>query len=320
MTEQLPEQDRLWEEALDLAIRLQSDPGNSVALELVRSWRTRSPAHELAWQEVAEIHGMAGQVLLDQRRQVEKQERRLTRRTLLVAGGVGLGGAVLGAALGPRLLLEAQADFFTAKAEIRQVTLADGSLATLGPESAIKLDFGTAARRVALLSGMAYFEVARDSTRPFSVISGQVTATALGTAFDVAADADRVSVSVQHGLVAVEAPDVPGGTGQRLAAGEWLSVDRLVQTLDRGVRDGVQIGAWRDNLLIVERERIASVVARIGRWLPGAIVMTDAGLASRQISGVFDLDQPESALQAVVHPYGGKVRRLTPWVTVISQI
>lgn len=320
MREQLPEEDRLWEEALDLIIRLQGDPANRVANDLVQNWRARSPAHDAAWQEVAEIHGMAGQVLLDRKRQERQAERKVTRRALLVAGGVGLGGAIVAATVGPRLLLEAQADVLTAKAEITQVTLEDGSLATLGPESALKLDFSTDARRIELLSGMAYFDVARDEARPFHVTSGLLTATALGTAFDIAADADVTTVSVDHGVVEVRAQDALFGDAERLEAGGWISLDSANQVIERGVRDAGQIAAWRENLLIVDRERIAAVVARIARWQPGAIVMADPGLAALPVSGVFDLSQPVRALEAVVHPYGGKVRQITPWMTVISKI
>jgi transmembrane sensor len=35
---------------------------------------------------------------------------------------------------------------------------------------------------------------------------------------------------------------------------------------------------------------------------------------------VFDLNQPIAALEAVVEPYGGKVRQISPWLTVISSI
>jgi transmembrane sensor len=200
------------------------------------------------------------------------------------------------------LLLEAQADFITAKAEITVVKLEDGSAATLGPESAIKLAFDDRARRIQLLSGMAYFEVARDEARPFSVTSDQLTATALGTAFDVAADAGYTSVSVQHGSVEVRMPHVQS---ERLEPGQWLSLEGSAQLIERGSRDAGQI---------------AAVVSRIGRWHTGSIVLADPDLGARQVSGVFDLGQPLRALEAVVHPYGGKVRQIAPWVTIISKI
>ncbi len=68
MTDETSHDDKLFEEALDLIIRVQGDPSNPVARELVQRWRARSAEHEAAWAEVAEIHGMAGQVLEDRRK------------------------------------------------------------------------------------------------------------------------------------------------------------------------------------------------------------------------------------------------------------
>jgi transmembrane sensor len=35
---------------------------------------------------------------------------------------------------------------------------------------------------------------------------------------------------------------------------------------------------------------------------------------------VFDSRDPITALEAVVHPHGGRVRRITPWLTVVAPI
>lgn len=320
MNEKLPDEERLWEEALDLIIRLHDDPENPVANELISIWRARSPSHEAVWQEAAEIYGMTGQLLLDRKRLAQGHEQKLSRRRLLVAGTVGLGGAVAASISGPGLMLQAEADFLTAKAEITRIPLEDGSTATLGPESAIKLDFTEGARRIELLSGMAFFEVAPNEARPFSVSSGQLTAIALGTAFDVAAESGYITVAVNHGVIEVRAPESPLAQGERLGAGRWIALDRVQQAVHRGVRDPAQIAAWRDNLLVVDREPISAVVARIGRWQPGSVIIADPDLGERQVSGIFDLSQPLHALEAVVHPYAGRVRQLSPWITVLSKI
>jgi transmembrane sensor len=55
-----PDQNRLTDEAIDLVIRLQNDPGNPVAIEMVRAWRARSPEHERIWARVTKVHGAAG--------------------------------------------------------------------------------------------------------------------------------------------------------------------------------------------------------------------------------------------------------------------
>ncbi|MDC7788320.1 FecR domain-containing protein [Rhodoplanes sp. TEM] len=308
---------RLLDEAIDLMIRLQNDPDNPVALEMVRAWRARGPEHERVWALVSGAHGATGTVL-ERRRKAAR--RGPTRRKLVVAGAVAIGGGLAGWSVLPDLLARRQADHVTAKGEVRRVTLPDGSVATLGPASAIALDPAAAHRAVVLLEGMAYFEVAPDPRRPFSVRAGPLTATALGTAFDVADDAGVVAVSVRQGVVEARAPEPGLAAGQTLRAGDWLSVDPASHDVDRGRRDAEQIAAWRDDRIVAERVPVKALVERIARWIPGRVVLADPFIGAQRVSGLFDLADPVAALAAVVHPAGARVRRISSFLTVVSPL
>lgn len=311
-------QAQLLDEAIDLVIRLQEDPRNPVADEMARSWRARSAEHERLWQRVLKLHGASGHVLTE-RREHDSGAAGLTRRNLVI-GALSLGAAGAAAAVLPDLVRQARADHATGTAEIRQVRLPDGSLATLGPDTSIALDFSVHARRVDLIGGMSFFDVARDAARPFTVAAGPVTATALGTSFDVAREGEAVSVEVDRGLVLVQAPASAAAPSIRLADGDWLAYDPGLPAPERGTRAPGQVAAWRDRLIIAERESVSTLVARIGRWLPGRIVMAAPYVGSQRVSGVFDLSDPALALEAVVLPAGGRVRRISSFATLISPI
>ena len=317
MDDKLSKSEKLFEEALDIVIRIQDDPDNPVAHDLVNRWRARGPEHEVAWREAMEIYGMAGKVMQDQRR--ASRGLKMSRRSILTGGAAGLAVVASGALFGPQLILQAQADYMTASAQLQDVSLSDGSKVTLGPDSAIRLKFDASARRVELLSGMAFFDVKPDSARPFSVETGNLVATALGTAFDVSSDAGYLTVSVNHGLVAVR-PTGTRDTLTPLGEGDWLTFNEQNHDFERGNRDISQIAAWRQGIIIAERDTISSVVARIARWQSGRVLLAQPGFGAQRISGVFDLNNPVSALEAVVEPYGGKVRQISPWLTVISSI
>lgn len=319
MTDDAPDDDKLFEDALDLIIRLQNDPSNPVTRDLVASWRARGPSHEAIWSEIAEIHGMAGKVL-QERRQGAAARPGLTRRNVVLGGVAGLAAAGAGAAFGPDLLLRLRADHATSTAELRRITLADATVVTLGPDSAIRSAFSPALRRAELLMGMAFFEVAPDPARPFEVTAGRLTATALGTAFDVGMDWDLLTLTVDEGRVSVEGPGPALAQGETLAAGGWLSFNRNTLGVESGVREPGGIASWREGMILAEREPIAAVVARIARWQPGQVVILNPGLGAQRISGVFDLRNPLAALEAVVHPRGGKVRQVSPWLTLISSV
>ncbi|KAB2707171.1 FecR family protein [Brucella intermedia] len=320
MNETRPDQERLLDEAIDLIIRLQNDPGNPVAIELIRAWRARGPQHEEIWARVSKVHGASGKILAEKRRIERRESLGLTRRNFMIGGFTALGAGAAAYTFGPGMLLQARADYMTEKGEIRRINLPDGSIATLGPESAIALDFRSERRTIDLLAGMSFFEVAGDANRPFSVLSGTLSATALGTAFDVSNDAGILTVSVDHGLVDVRASDSALEMGVNLAEGQWITFDPSSGRIGRGQREGGQVSSWRDNLIIAERETVSALVARIGRWIPGRIVVADPFIGDQRVSGVFDLDNPLLALQAVVHPAGARVRQISSFVTIISPI
>jgi transmembrane sensor len=320
MTEVPPDHDRLLDEAIDLVIRLQNDPDNPVALEMIRSWRARGIEHEKIWTQVAQIHGASGMILTEKRRLERRESLGLTRRNFVIGGFTALGAGAASYAFGPGLLIQARADHMTAKGEIRRIQLPDNSVATLGPESAIAINFQQSRRDIHLLAGMSFFEVESDKSRPFAVRSGSLTATALGTAFDVSNDAGVLTVSVDHGLVDVRTSDLALRSGVNLADGQWVSCDLSSGNVDRGQRELGQIASWRDNLVIAERETVSALVARIARWVPGRVVIADPFIGKQRVSGIFDLKDPLLALQAVVHPAGARVRQISSVLTVISPV
>lgn len=311
---EVPEERRLFREAADLAIRLQNDPGNPVAVDMVRAWVARGPQHAAAWARVAAIHGMTGKILADQRHAKQGP----SRRGLIVGGVAGLGALATGAWLAPGILLRLQADYTTAAGEIRRIELSDRSVISLGPASGVAIDYSPGRRMVELLAGMAYFEVTSDTNRPFSVRSGAVSATALGTSFDVSNDAGFISVSVGSGTVAAQTSE--SELSETLQAGDWITFDPSARDPTRGTREADQIAAWRSGMLVAEKESVAALVAKISRWQKSEVILADPSLGSRVVSGVFDLNDPVSALAAVVRPFGAKVRQIGPFLTVISSV
>lgn len=320
MNETVMDPDRLLDEAIDLLIRYQNDPENPVALEMIRTWRGRGPQHEEVWGRVSKAHGASGKVLSAQRQIERRESLGLTRRNFMIGGTLGIGLGAAAYTFGDDLLLGARADYMTAKGEMRRIELPDGSIATLGPASAIALDFRSHRRTVNLLAGMSFFEVAKDAARPFSANSGALSATALGTAFDFSNDANIVTVSVDHGLVEVRTSDRTLGAAVQISDNQWISVDPSSGDIERGVRENGQVASWRDKLIIADREPVSALVARIGRWIPGRVFIGDFHIGKQRVSGIFDLSNPLLALQAAVHPTGARVRQISSLITVISAI
>lgn len=88
----------------------------------------------------------------------------------------------------------------------KTIALSDGSMVTLDANSklAIKKEMDSKSRSV-YLTGGAFFDVKRDTLRPFIVYSNEVTTKVLGTSFHIKAyeSAKEITVAVKTGKVSV---------------------------------------------------------------------------------------------------------------------
>ncbi len=190
----------------------------------------------------------------------------------------------------------------------------------LGPASAIAVRYGERERKVELLAGLAFFTAAtmdEGERRLFIVAAAQGRAQALGTPFIVARLTDVTEVVViEHEVEVTTGADggqaeravVPPGSALRYA-GSRLGELRAVN-LD-------QATAWRRDRLIADSVTLAEVVAQLNRYRRGRIVIADPALASRRISGLFDMTDPEAALALIARDLQIRTLSLPPLVTLL---
>jgi transmembrane sensor len=305
------------DEALRWIVRLNSGSAGPQARADYAAWRALSPAHAQAAREAEAIWGDAGNLHLDADSGAVRpgRSKRGPSRRAVIACGVALaalGGAGLATA---HLLQRPDADYLTATAETLAVTLPDGSRVHLGARSALDLDFSAARRDVALIEGRAYFEVATDAARPFSVAVAGTRVTALGTAFDI--DATLPAGAVE---IAVTEHAVRLSTGLDLQEGQGLRIDGAGRRGPVTAIDPAVVEAWRDGLYIAENRTLEDVIAALGAWRQGWIVIQSPRLAALRVNAVLDLRRPDAALDVLAAALPITVRGFSPFLTVISEI
>ena len=211
--------------------------------------------------------------------------------------------------------------YATGTGEQRRIVLADGSAVDLNTRSRIEVDFREGSRDIHLLGGEAFFDVAKDPSRPFHVTSGTTVVRAVGTQFNVYRQSTQTVVTVVEGRVAVtESPagsaagpatvastgsPGPGAAALELSAGQEVVVasrparraDTVRTSVVRPMPTNVRAAtSWRQRRLIFEDRALADVVAQFNRYNRRQLVIQDAGLAGERISGVFDADKPQDLL------------------------
>lgn len=206
------------------------------------------------------------------------------------------------------------ADQRTLAGEQRVLTLDDGSRVTLAGDSAIDLDLSGQQRRVTLLRGRVYFQVARDPRRPFLVEAGEARVRVTGTRFEVRRDGgDRVRLTVAEGEV------IASGGNRRLTlrAGEqvhWLRA-RLG---DRHRVDVDRVLAWLEGRLVFRDQPLKVILRELAPHHPDRLLLLDQALAERRFSGTFNTAEPDAALSALSQTLPLTVRRL-PGVVILSR-
>jgi len=187
-------------------------------------------------------------------------------------------------------------EFTTRTGEHMQLTLADGSRVNLGARSHLSVGFSAQARDVRLVAGEAFFQVHKDARRPFRVHALEGIITAVGTAFDVRATGDDVTVAVSEGVVNIApAQEIVGPSATGSADASRVSDPKLVH-LSRGEQltfnartsspelphgrmiyvDPAQSARWRDGWLVYRDEALRDVIADVERYTDREVAVSDA--------------------------------------------
>jgi transmembrane sensor len=103
--------------------------------------------------------------------------------------------------------------------DVSTLTLEDGTIVKLSEGAVLKYPkhFEDNHRNVSL-SGKAFFQIAKDKTKPFTIDAGPTNVDILGTSFDLAATETVSDIAVKEGLVAFS--DKKTGISLKLKAGE----------------------------------------------------------------------------------------------------
>ncbi len=238
----------------------------------------------LTQKQVAQRLGVSESMVAKYIGQALRHCRGRLKQAGVAASVVLLVAAVAGWQQAPMLL----ADYHTAVGERQVITLTDGTRVTLNSASALSVAFSEHERRVVLDAGEALFETADDS-RPFVVETAGAQVQGNAATFSVQRDGHVV-----------------------LARGEAkVGEHELAVAADAGTQM-----AWQRGKLIFNGKPLGQVLTELERYRHGRIVLSDSKLAAMEVSGVFDLDEPEALLRTLEQRYGLKVTYL-PWLAVV---
>ncbi|MEZ5713399.1 MAG: FecR domain-containing protein [Sphingobium sp.] len=173
----------------------------------------------------------------------------------------------------------------------------------------------SARRRIRLARGEAFFNVAPNKERPFSVYAAGGVVTAVGTAFAVKlAEGKRLDVLVTEGVVALTAQTPESGSALvdqpvqsavarpqlKVSAGQHAVFEDDVGHVKQANIAGLERKLmWRSGMLAYDGEPLSEVVADVSRYAPVNIEIEDEALKRVPVAGFFRVGEVDMMLEGL---------------------
>ena len=224
---------------------------------------------------------------------------------------IGLAAGLAAVALTTTVLWPRPASYVTDTGERRLVSLSDGSRVELNTETRLRASISANGREAWLDQGEAYFEVAHDTSRPFTVHMGDRTINVLGTRFSVKRDGDAVRVIVAEGRVRLSGPQTAHAPKPvvlvhgDVATGDGRSILQS-HTSSEKVQDQL---AWRRGLLVFDQITLSDAAAEFNRYNETQLVVGDARTADIRIGGSFEATNVDAFVRLLRSAYGLEIAR-----------
>lgn len=284
-----------------------------------REWKARATAALRARMAAGNGADVAS---LDGAREVRKWELEMHRspsRWSRLVRWVAVGLAATVGIVGGRALLAPDTPPAEESVALRTVTtppaqravfrLPDGTRVVLGVASTLRHPVDFAQSREVFLEGEAYFEVTHDARRPFVVRAGELVAEDLGTEFVVRAYPGEPNphVVVREGRVELRSA-ADSAAARVVAPGELGRLDAGAPVVEPA--DTAAHFAWTEGVLVFARTPLREALPQLGRWYGLKFRLADTSLGSLPLSGSFELQLSDDALDALAATLGlRKVRR-----------
>ncbi|MFC5373637.1 FecR family protein [Brevundimonas faecalis] len=301
------------EAAAHWLVRLDGDEVTAAEEAAFDAWLSNSEANRAAYARACEAWEAVDQDALDPTVQALRISvlagRRPKRRPPMAQVAAIAAALVLSIGLGVVAVdgpgvaawMAGETRYATDVGERLDIVLADGTSLTLNTDSRLAVRYRGDRREVRMDRGQAYFDVAHDPSRPFSVEGGGRRVTALGTRFEVRVDPHAFSTTLLEGSIVVDPLRTAADAAPKrmvLEPGETLTA-RPGRKAVVATRATSAAPAWREGLIEFNDESLAAAVAELNRYNRHPIRLRDERLRTLSVSGVFKAGRPEGFMEAM---------------------
>ena len=183
----------------------------------------------------------------------------------------------------------------TKKGEKLTVMLPDGTLVKLNAESSIKYPATFGSQREVMLTGEAFFEVARDTAKPFTVATKHLLTTALGTSFNINAYGNQEEVILVTGKVRIN--DNVSSQSEILLPGEMVAFES--GAIKKTTNASLESIRWKEGILIFKETPLQRGIAELERWYGVTVELKNLRNTDVFLTGYFDNQNLKNVLESL---------------------
>lgn len=186
----------------------------------------------------------------------------------------------------------------TAKSEIKNILLPDGSQVILNANSSISYSEDFKQNRKLKLIGEAFFKVVKNPQSPFVVETSQFKTKVLGTSFNVKAYPNTINtVSVVTGKVEVNSKENLAWKST-LIKNQWISIKKQ-EAPQLSNEDAKDFNAWTKNILIFQNSSLRETAITLENQFNVTIVFEKQELEELRITGKFKEENLNNILNSI---------------------
>ena len=147
-----------------------------------------------------------------------------------------------------------------------QFRLPDGTIGWLNSNSSIKYSGNFTTNREVILSGEAFFDVAKDKRRPFRVNTNEISVEVLGTRFNISSyeDEKNVEVVLEEGKLIINSRGI--NKSYMMNPSELVVYDKKLKGFSTEVIEPQKYLSWKEGKLVFRNDPIEVVAKRLERW------------------------------------------------------
>lgn len=335
------------QEACDWVAKINTAEPTAAEAELLKQWINQSPAHEAEIKKMAKLWDELN-ILTELAVSVDVPKipwawpgQWLAQWFSGWAWPVAIKSVAATAAIffvltlmWPQPNVSSNNQYVTTVGEQQLITLRDDSTVLLNTNSRVNVEYTDSARNIYLLEGEAHFNVAPNTEKPFRVYAGKSLTRAVGTAFSVYLQDNKVALTVTEGSVEFNAvhkaivnnilPDSSYSAPVVIKANQSATFNQLAERVE-GIATVTPAElsrklAWQTGTLQFSGDSLEDVIVEISRYTSVSIVIVDPQLRQLRIGGLFKVGETQKMLRTLESSFGIRVDHINEHLIHLSSM